>query len=129
MIRQTIEIDSMAHANPIPAASRIGPMLHSSVIPAFNPGTRDLPEGIEAQVENVFHHTGNILQAAQASWDDVLFMAFYVSDLAHRAAINEPWVVRFPNPDSRPARHTEIAAVDGPSLVRATFQAYIDDSD
>ena len=128
MPRQSIEVSSFAHQNPIPAASRLGPLLASSVIPAFNPGERKLPDGIDAQLANVFHHAGEMLAAAGAEWRHVVKMTFFVSDLSYREAINAPWVVRFPDPASRPARHTQLAAGPaGPLLVSADFLAYIAD--
>ena len=38
MPRTSIETDSFRHANPIPAASRIGPLLVSSIIGPRDPG-------------------------------------------------------------------------------------------
>ncbi len=40
MTRRSIEIESFSHQNPIPAATRIGPLLVSSIIPPFDAGTR-----------------------------------------------------------------------------------------
>ena len=128
MPRTSIEIASFAHQNPIPAASRIGPILASSVIAAFNPGERVLPEGVDAQIANIFHHVGEMLTAAGADWRHIVKMTFFVADIKTRDAINAPWAERFPDPNSRPARHTQITAGPaGPSLVSADFLAYIDD--
>ena len=66
MGRQSIEINSFQHVNPIPAASRIGPLLVSSVIAPRDPGEQTVPEAPEAQYANLFHHIGEILEAAGA---------------------------------------------------------------
>jgi 2-iminobutanoate/2-iminopropanoate deaminase len=106
MLRQSIEIEGFGHQNPIPAASRIGPLLVSSVVAPMNPGTRDVPDDMDSQIANLFTHVGKILEAGGAGWDDVAKMTFFVSTMAFRDAINEPWAQRFPDPDRRPARHT-----------------------
>ena len=52
-------------------------------------------------------------------------MNFYVPDLAVRALINEPWLEHFPDPDARPARHTQVAADQ--AAVSCDFLAYVED--
>jgi enamine deaminase RidA (YjgF/YER057c/UK114 family) len=106
--RQSIEIEGFAHQNPIPAASRIGPLLVSSVVAPFDPGSRTVPDDVGAQIANLFTHVGRILDAGGATWADVAKMTFFVADIAQREAINAPWVERFPDPASRPARHTQV---------------------
>ena len=43
MPRRSIEIEGFRHVNPIPAASRVGPLLVSSIIAARDPGRRPHP--------------------------------------------------------------------------------------
>jgi enamine deaminase RidA (YjgF/YER057c/UK114 family) len=125
MSRISIELDSFAHRTSIPVATRIGPLLVSSVIPPFDPYTRVLPEGIDAQVANLFERAGAILEAAGACWDDVAKMTFYVADIAYRDAIDGPWVTRFPDPGSRPARHTQLVQMGSPALINCDLLAYV----
>lgn len=124
MSRKSINVASFAHANPIPGASRVGPLLVSSVIVGRDPGLESVPESPEAQLANLFHHVGEMLKAAGADWRHVAKMTFFVPDLSFRKAINGPWLQRFPDPDSRPARHTQLS--DGPEL-RCDFLAFVDD--
>ena len=44
MPRRSIEANSVHHVNPIPTASRVGPLLMSSIIPPRNPGADDMLE-------------------------------------------------------------------------------------
>lgn len=127
-MRRSIEIDTLAHQNPIPAASLTGPLLASSIVAPFDPGTRDCPDTIEGQIANLFTHVGEILRAADATWDDITSMTFFVNDTADpRQALNGPWTERFPDPASRPARHTQRSAPDGgPARIRCTFLAYLE---
>ena len=125
MARRSIDVSSFTHANPIPCASRIGPFLVSSVIAARNPGEASVPDGAEAQYANLFHHIGEMLAAAGGGWRHVARVTFYVPDIAFREACNPTWVEHFPDPASRPARHTQVVA--GAKIATCEFIAYIDD--
>ncbi len=125
MPRQSIEVTSFKHVNPIPAASRIGPLLVSSVIAARDPGEQTVPETAEAQYANLFHHIGQILQEAGAEWRHIARISFYVPDISFRDSCNPIWVEHFPDPTARPARHTQFIA--DAKLATCEFIAYIDD--
>jgi enamine deaminase RidA (YjgF/YER057c/UK114 family) len=121
--RRSIQIEGLSHRTPIPVATRIGPLLVSSVIAPFDPGTRNVPQTLEAQLANVFRHVGAMLAAAGADWRHVAKMEFWVPDVsAGRAALDGPWLERFPDAASRPARHTH--TTDG-RFASASFIAYI----
>jgi enamine deaminase RidA (YjgF/YER057c/UK114 family) len=124
MARKAIEIEGFRHANPIPAACRVGPLLVSSVVVGRDPVTNEMPGDVADQLANLFDHVGAILAEAGADWRHVARMSFYVPDLSLREAINGPWLEHFPDPTSRPARHTQ--AADGPH-VSCEFIAYVDD--
>ena len=126
-MRRAIEIDGLTHENPIPAASRVGPLIETGIIAPRDPGSGQLPTTLEAQVENLFTHIGAILEAAGADWRHVAKIEFFVGDLAARAAINGPWLQRFPDPASRPARHTQKVDTSGGVLVSCVFTAYVDE--
>ena len=113
MSRRSIEISSFKHANPIPVATRLGPLLISSVIAPRDPGAETMPNEIDAQLDNLFHHVGEMLAAAGADWRHVAKMTFYAGDASAREAINRPWVAHFPDPASRPARHTQVVPGSG----------------
>ena len=74
MTRRSFEVASMAHTNPIPAVTRVGPLVVSSVIVGRDPGSSNVPESIEAQLANLFHHVGEMLAAAGADWRHVAKM-------------------------------------------------------
>jgi 2-iminobutanoate/2-iminopropanoate deaminase len=125
MPRQSIDITSFTHVNPIPAASRIGPLLVSSVIAARDPGEQTVPESPEAQYANLFHHIGQILAGAGAHWRHIARITFYVPDISYRDSCNPIWVEHFPDPEARPARHTQF--VSSAKIATCEFIAYIDD--
>lgn len=125
MARRSIDIDTFAHQNPIPAASRIGPLLVSSIIPPFNAGERKIPKDIQDCIRNIYLHIGKMLEAAGGGWEHVAKITFYVNDISYREELNDEFVAHFPDPASRPARYTALA--EGGPKVSAEFIAYIED--
>ncbi len=124
MTRQSIDIDTFAHQNPIPAASKIGPLIVSSIIPPFNAGERKVPDDIQDCIRNIFLHMGKMLAEAGAGWDDVIKITFHVNDIAYREELNDQFVEHFPDASSRPARYTALA--QGGPKVSAEFIAYME---
>lgn len=125
--RISIAIEGLSHLAPIPVATRIGPLLTCSVTAPYDPGTRNCPDGIEAQIANIFNHVGEILAKAGGGWSDVAKMTFYAPDTSKVfVALNDAWVSYFPDPNSRPSRHTMRVAEDwGNMLVCADFLAFL----
>ena len=127
MTRQSIDISSFQHANPIPCATRIGPLIESSIIPPFNDGSRDVPDTLAEQIDNLFLHMGNMLTEAGAGWGDMAKVTFFVADAAaSREALNGPWVERFPDAASRPSRHNLQVPGGGPVQISCVFTAYVE---
>ncbi len=120
--RKSIHIDGLSHQTAIPVASRIGPLLVSSVISPFDPGTLNVPPTIEAQAANIFRHVEKMLAAAGGNWSHVAKIEFWAPSTEARAVIDGPWVEKFPDAESRPARHTHVG--QGAALP-ASFLAYI----
>ena len=126
MTRRSIEIDSFVHANPIPCATRIGPLIESSIIPPYNAGVRELPDTLEEQIANLFLHMGGMLEEAGATWDDMARITFFVQDAGEsRAALNGTWEEKFPDPASRPSRHNLEVPGSGPVKISCVFTAYV----
>ena len=104
--RSSLDTPTLSHLAPIATATRIGPLVTSSVVSPFEPGTRDVPASVAEQVANLFVHVGEILAAAGGSWDDVAKMTFFACDVpAAVAELNPVWLEHFPDPRSRPSRH------------------------
>jgi enamine deaminase RidA (YjgF/YER057c/UK114 family) len=125
--RKSIEIPGFSHQNPIPVASRIGNLLMSSVMSGVDPGTRNLPPELPKQIANLFSHIRATIEAAGGTPDNIIKITFWMKNPATgRAAINEEWVKMFPDPASRPARHTQPLMGDGPSQISCDFVAVFD---
>lgn len=127
--RRSISIEGFDHGGqPIPAASRIGGLVVSGGIYGLDPATGTLPDPVADQVELMFWQAGRILDAAGAGFDDVARMTFYVKDKGARDHVNEHWLRLFPDPASRPARHTlSYDGLPANMLVQCDFIAVVAD--
>lgn len=122
--RSSVEVEGLHHGGqPIPVASRVGPLLVSGGIAGLDPATGELAADPREQVRLVFAHTRSVLSAAGADPDTVAKMTFYVVDRSLRDAINEEWVAMFPDPASRPARHTLVQPLPPGMLVQCEILA------
>jgi 2-iminobutanoate/2-iminopropanoate deaminase len=105
--RKSIEVEGFNHGGlPIPAASRVDNVVVTGGIYGLDPTTGKLPDEVGKQSELMFAHLRRILHAAGATLDDVVKMTFWVKTPEARPLINLGWLAAFPDPDSRPARHT-----------------------
>lgn len=121
--RQSIHIDDFSHANPIPAASRIDNMVYSGVIHGMNAGSDDATVEIHQQCDRMFAHVRNIVEAAGGTTNDIIKMTLWMKDPAQRDAVNSYWEEMFPDPESRPARHTMQADLKSGLLIQCDFIA------
>jgi enamine deaminase RidA (YjgF/YER057c/UK114 family) len=115
--RRSIYIEGFAHKNPIPAASRIGNVLMTGIITGMDPATGKLAATLEAQCAFMFQHVRSIMAAAGGSTDDIVKMSVWMADRSKRDVLNAEWLKMFPDHDSRPARHTSQAALEGGQLI------------
>jgi 2-iminobutanoate/2-iminopropanoate deaminase len=124
--RRSVDGSRARHENPIPNACRIGKIVMSSVIGGANPGTRELPPTLEQQIANVFAYIRHDIEAAGGTVDNIIKITFWVKDpVKQRAALNDEWVKMFPDPASRPARHTQPLPAESRALVQADFIAVL----
>lgn len=124
-MRRSINVGGVRHINPIPAASRIGNMVMSSVISGKDPASGKLPETIEAQCANMFGHVRAIIEAAGGTPNDIIKMTVWLKDQSRREALNAEWVKMFPDPASVPARHALPHLGEGNALVLCEFTAIL----
>lgn len=131
MKRRSITLTGFSHGdNPIPAASRVGPLLISGAIFGLDLATGRVPPDLEAQCANVFTLMRSILAAGAATIEDVVKVTAYLRPGVQRSVINAEWLRVFPNPESRPTRHTIINPnlPDG-QLVQCDFMAFVGSSE
>jgi len=104
--RVSIEVSGLEHVNPIPNASRIGPFLMSGGIFGKDPSSGKVPEGVEAQCAQMFANVRTVLEAGGARPEDIIKLSVWLKDIGDRPVLNKYWLEMFPDPHSRPARHT-----------------------
>ena len=120
-------MEGVRHDNPIPGASRIGRMVATGSIFGKDPAQGgQFVEGAEEQVAVMFANIRRTIEAAGGTPEDILKIEVWVKDAKYRALVNEQWVVMFPDPHSRPARHAFIDPnLAGKALVQCSFLAVL----
>jgi 2-iminobutanoate/2-iminopropanoate deaminase len=104
--RRSIEVPGVQHKNPIPSACRRGPILASGGISGADPDTGAVPGDFDLQCRFMCENVRRIMAAAGGSPDDIIKVTVWIADRSLREVFNRHWVAMFPDPHSRPARHT-----------------------
>lgn len=123
--RKSIDIEGFRHANPIPNASRIGDLVVSGVILGREGATGKAAATLDEQCALVFRHMRAIVEEAGGTTDDIIKINVALKDPSNREVLNAEWTKMFPNPESRPARHTTKDSSDSPFLVQIDFMAVL----
>jgi 2-aminomuconate deaminase len=102
-----------------PHARRVGGMLFLSGIGPRTPGSNTIPGNvlaadgslasydIAAQCRQVFANVRAVLEASGASWEDLVDVTVYLTDMAHDfRTYNTIWSEHFPDPARAPCRTT-----------------------
>lgn len=104
--RRSFEVPGIEHENPIPAAARIGSLIMSSGIFPKDPATGKAPDGLEEQCAVMFANIRRVVECAGGTTDDIIKITVFAKDRKTKAFVNKEWLAMFPDPHSRPARHT-----------------------
>ncbi len=126
MKRSSIYAEGFNHKNPIPAACRIGNTVYTGSILGTDPGTGAYGDTLETQCRLMFEHIDRIIRASGGTPDDIIKVTVWMKDRRQRQALNVEWLKMFPDPDSRPARHTMDAPLEGEKLIECSFIAILD---
>lgn len=125
MSREALWLPTFMHANPIPTASRIGPLLISGALTGRTPDTGEMPASLDAQIANVFAHIVALMDAAGSSTDAIAKVTFHLVDYRDRTALNRAWTAMFPDRATMPARQVLASSLDGGALVHADLIAWL----
>jgi 2-iminobutanoate/2-iminopropanoate deaminase len=79
-----------------------GFVFFSGQLPLKLGGQHEIPQGIEAQTRQALANVGAILRAAHSSFDNVVSVTVYVTDIANWPAVNQVYAEVFGK--HRPAR-------------------------
>jgi reactive intermediate/imine deaminase len=96
-------------------AVRVNGTVYLSGQIGLDPSTMQMVEGIEAQIHRVFQNLRAVASASDSSFDELVKLNVYLTDLAHFAKVNEIMASYFRQP--YPAR----AAVGVSSLPRGAL--------
>jgi reactive intermediate/imine deaminase len=96
-------------------AVRVGDTVYLSGQIGLDPHTMQIAEGIESQIHRVFQNLRAVSSAADSSFDDLVKLNVYLTDLAHFSKVNEIMASYFRQP--YPAR----AAVGVAALPRGAL--------
>ncbi len=123
--RRSIHIDEFVHKNPIPNASLIGDFVVSGAIMGRDPETDAPGATLADQCRLVFRHMRSTVEAAGGTTDNIIKVTVWLKDPSDRDALNAEWTAMFPDPESRPARHTQKDVSDSPYLLHCAFMAVL----
>lgn len=126
--RTSIYVEGYGHKNPIPAAARIGGFVASGIIYGLDTATGKPAPTLDAQCTLMFQHLRRIIEEAGGTTDDILKLNVLLKDRSQREPVNREWLAMFPDPETRPARQTMQADLDGGKLVQCDFLAVIGDA-
>ena len=126
--RRSIEVSGVKHLNPIPAASRKGPFVVSGAISGADSQTGKVPEDLDAQCAQMFANVRRLIEAAGGTPEDIVKMNVWIADRGLRPILNKHWTEMFPDPHSRPARHTLTSADFAPPMqIQCDLLAVLDE--
>ena len=103
--RANFEVPGVGHHDPIPMASRVGPLFQSSGIYGIDPADGKVVEGMEKQTDMVQLITRMVLERAGGTADDVTALTVMVQDFNNVPYFRERLLELFPDPQSGPALH------------------------
>lgn len=104
--RRSIEVPGLEHTHPIPNACRVGQFLMTGGIFGKDQRTGKLAPDIAGQCALMFANIRRVLEIAGATTEDIIKMNVWMKNWDDRDHVNREWVAMFPDPHSRPARHT-----------------------
>lgn len=124
--RRSVHVAGLSHGSlPIPVASRVGNVIATGGIRGVDPATGEMPAPVEAQAKLMFSNLRRTVEAAGATVENILKVTVWIATPEARAAINQPWIELFPDPESRPARHILMHDLPGGMLVQCEALAIL----
>ena len=124
--RVSVYTEGFAHANPVPAACRVGPFLFSGVITGRSQVDRSLPATLDEQCALMFQAIEAVVRAGGGDTGDIVKVTVWLADLADRAALNREWEAMFPDPADRPTRHALKGELEAGKLIECEFVAVLE---
>lgn len=125
--RRSIDIPGLSHGpNPIPQAAVVGNLLVSGGVMGMEPGNHEMPADLPTQCRLMFANIRRIMEAAGGSTEDIVKLTVFLKPGLPRDALNQEWVAMFPDPASRPARHTLVYDLPMGMLIQCEIIALLE---
>ena len=126
--RRSIDVAGAKHVNPIPSACRRGPFVVSGAISGADPETGQVAADLDGQCRAMFANVRRVIETAGGTPEDIVKMTVWITDRSLRPILNKHWVEMFPDPQSRPARHTMTAHdLAAPMQIQCDLMAVLGD--
>jgi enamine deaminase RidA (YjgF/YER057c/UK114 family) len=103
--RSNFEVPGVGHDDPIPMASRVGPLFQSSGIYGIDPEDGNIDAGLEKQTDMVQLITQRVLEQAGGTVDNVAALTVMIQDFNNVPYVQERLLGLFPDPQDGPALH------------------------
>lgn len=104
--RQRIDVDGLAHRDPLPNGVRIGDYVFSSVIVPQDLATARTVEGPEAQTDQCFENMRVFIEKAGGGVEDVVLQWVYLSDFTYQPYMVDVYLKAWPEGGYQAARKT-----------------------
>jgi 2-iminobutanoate/2-iminopropanoate deaminase len=119
--RTSITVPGIDHEDQhVPAAvtitGAIGGLLVTGGICGRDPETGEVPKKAADEVAQTFANLRAVLDAADCPPESVAKITIFTTDRSILEHVNREWVAMFPDPESRPARHTLVQQLAGMRL-------------
>lgn len=125
-LKRSIEVPGVTHGDtPIPMGARVGNMIFSSGIAGKDPATNKLPTEGADQARFAFQNMKMLVTRGGGSLKDIARVTVFVKDNTQRAHVNASWLELFPDPEDRPARHTQVVDLPGGMLIQLEMVAVV----
>lgn len=125
-LKRSIEVPGVTHGDtPIPMGARVGNMIFSSGIHGKDPATNKLPAEAAEQAKFAFRNMQTLVTQGGGTLGDIARVTVFIKDNAMRPHVNASWLELFPDPEDRPARHTQVLDLPGTMLVQLEMVAVV----
>jgi 2-iminobutanoate/2-iminopropanoate deaminase len=104
--RQRLEVEGLAHRDPLPNGVRIGDYVFSSVIVPQDLATAKTVEGPEAQTDQCFDNMRVFMEKAGGGVNDVVLQWVYLSDFKYQPYMVDVYLKAWPEGSYQAARKT-----------------------
>jgi 2-iminobutanoate/2-iminopropanoate deaminase len=119
--RQVINIENVAHTNPIPMGVRMGKYIFSSRVLPMDPQTGKYPPDVALQMDVLFGNLDAVLNAGGMTWSNIAQGRLFLADMDNLSAVQRRWAAQFSDTLAPPLHPLEYTA--GPLLVMIEFVA------